>query len=150
MSNFIESYKDITKIPKRKYQGYIWYSDGKQKRADGKEMPDILNGNDEFSFTENHLNPFVVEALLYCQKEQISVMVKHNGAYLIKEYDLKTLPHGAELITEEKNYFSHRLEGKKICFKQLWIAEKDENCENMEVLNLKAIIFTGFDNSKKS
>ncbi len=150
MSNFITPYTELAQIPKRKYQGYIWYSDGEQKIGESKQKPDVLKEFKEFSFAETESNPFVIEALLYSKEEDISVMVRHTGKYHITEYNLKELPKNAILETE-KEYFPHRLDiNNKVCFKQLWIPEKDSNCADMEVLNLKAIIFTGFNHTQNS
>lgn len=136
MNNYVKIYKSLTTIPERKYQGYIWCS--------GKDKPEVLEEYKSFKFPEIQTNPFIVEALLYCKEKNVSVMVRHTGNYQIREYDLNSLPEGYEL--EEKKYIPHRLDsgGKKVCLKQLWLPEKDPNCEGMEVLTLKAHIFTGF------
>lgn len=124
----------LTEIQERMYEGYIWYSN--------QEEPKILN-DEAFHFTENHMNPFVIEALLYNKSDRISVMVRHTGKYTIHETSINNLPEGS--ILEEKSFLTHRLTNiTKAYFKQLWIPEKDIYCSNMEVLKLKAIIFTGF------
>lgn len=147
MKGINTDYNTLTEIPERKYQGYIWYSDGQQQQGDKKGKPDVLKGDTLFKFTEDHLNPFVVEAVLYYSdgNEEKSIIIRHTGKYQITEFDLKNLPDGAELNT--KTYFAHRIDGiKKLNFKQLWLPEPDSNCEGMEVLTLKAHIFTGFSN----
>lgn len=134
--------KNINKITKRKYEGYIWYSH--------KEEPKVLFGEEDFAFNEpDHANPFVIEALLYDRENEISVMVKHAGRHIISEIDLKNLPSEA-VLSDEKQYYPHRLNKKvsKVGFKQLWLPERDENCEKMEVLHLKAIVFTGFEQNE--
>ena len=60
-----------------------------------------------FQFTDEHINPFVIEALLFCKDENISVMVRHTGKYTINEINLNTIPNGA--ILEEKNFLPHKL-----------------------------------------
>ncbi len=130
--------KSINDIPKSKYEGYIWYSNEKQ--------PIVLSGKDYFSFDENENdNPFVIEALLFDKENQVSITIRHTGTFLIKIFDLKNLPQNA-ILSDTKEYYPHRLgnEVSKVCFKQLWIPEKDLNCEEMEVFNMKAFIFTGF------
>jgi len=125
----------LSDIPQKKYQGYVWYSDEK--------APKVLH-NEEYRFNEEDINPYVVEALLYCREDNTSVMMQHSGKYTGYQFDLNNLPEGAQL--EEKEYLPHRLgDVSKVCFKQLWIPEPDDNCEGMEVLTLKAIIFTGFE-----
>lgn len=133
----MQSIEKLKDIPKKKYQGYVWYSD--------KSTPMQLYGDIEYAFTEDKLNPFVVEAMLFCKEENISIMVRHTGKYYITQYDLKNLPEGASLVP--KKYLPHRLKDiSNICFQQLWVPELDCNCEDMEVLTLKAVIFNGFDN----
>ncbi len=128
----------INEIKKRKYEGYLWFSD--------QEKPKVLK-EEEYDFsqlTENE-NPFIVEGMLFCKEENISIMIRHTGKYHICEFDLNKLEKkGAEF--EDIEYLPHRLNGvKKVKFKQLWLPEKDENCEKMEVLKMKALIFTGFE-----
>ena len=137
---------NLNEIKRRNYQGYVWMSD--------KENPELIKG--EFDFSEyTSINPFVIEALLWCQAEEISIHIRHTGRYVINEFDLKekNLPKGA--VLEAKNYIPHRLKGiNNVNFKQLWLPEPDSLCEGtserMEVLTLKAIIFTGFNNPKQS
>lgn len=137
MTDYVTPYTMLTDIPGRKYEGYIWESD--------KEYPQVLQ-NEEFQFGErSDSNPFIVEALLYCKQEEVSISVRHTGRYHIREFNLKNLPEGHELV--DKKYYQHRLNigDKKVCFQQLWLPEPDPNCEGMEVLQLKAHIFTGFE-----
>jgi CRISPR type III-associated protein (TIGR04423 family) len=138
----------INEIKTREYQGYIWLSDQKE--------PNVYREAQEIDFsnhTENH-NPFIIEALLYAKDEQISVTLKHTGKYQIHEIDLKKyldenlvdvpyLPH--RLNEEFKRNPKAFKEIKKVNFKQLWLPESDENCEDMEVLKMKALVFTGFE-----
>lgn len=136
MSDYITEYGQLTDIPKRPYTGYIWKSD--------QRYPEVLDGTKDVTVTAEE-NPFIVEALLFDEGANISVMVKHTGSYLIKEFDLKALPKKAKKVPKE--YFSHRLDGvKKMKFKQIWLPEEDENCKGMEVLKLNATVFTGFSN----
>ncbi len=126
----------ITDIPKRKYDGYVWLSNEK--------YPIILD-KQEYDFTQVKENPFVIEALLWNAEEDISIMIRHTGKYHIQEFNLNELPVGHEL--EEKVYLPHRLGDnvKYVFFKQLWIPEPDPFCEKMEVMTMKALIFTGFN-----
>lgn len=129
----------INEIKSRKYQGYIWLSD--------QEKPNVLhNESYDFSIHSETDNPFIVEALLYADDEQISVSVKHTGKYHIHEIDLKK--YSDENLVEVK-YLPHRLNGfSKVNFKQLWLPEEDKNCQGMEVFKMKALVFTGFELKK--
>jgi len=125
---------DLIDIKNRKYSGYIWMSDAKE--------PKVLN-NEEFDFSKISINPFIIEALLYCEEENVSLTIKHTGSYHINEIVLNTLTESA--VLEDVEYLPHRLEGvDKVQFKQLWIPEEDANCEGWPVLKMKALVFTGF------
>ncbi len=130
-------HKGLSSVPTRKYVGYIWMSD--------KEDQTVLKQPTEFNFLNIGINHFVQEALLYSEDEKISVMVRHTGEYQITEFNLEEMLNNSTVICEEKEYFPHRLNGvEKVKITQVWIPEKDENCAGMEVLQLKAHIFTGF------
>jgi CRISPR type III-associated protein (TIGR04423 family) len=126
----------LTKIPTKKYQGYVWLSDEK--------YPTILLDK-EYDFSTVKENQFVIEALLWYAQEETSIMVRHTGKYHIQEFKLKELPPEHELV--DKVYLPHRLgeKVKNVCFKQLWIPEPDAHCEEMPVMTMKALIFTGFN-----
>lgn len=137
----IKTYKKLSGIQQRKYIGYVWMSD--------KEEPIVLEQPTEFDFSSIEVNPFVQEALLFSEEENISVMVRHTGFYNITEFCLDEFPEEYELV--EKQYYPHKKLGfkdKKICINQLWLPEENDNCEEMEVLTLKAHIFTGFKKPK--
>ena len=132
----VKIYKDLKSIPNVKFEGYFWLSDEKEPKM-----------AEDFDFSSIDTNPFLQEALLFCKEKNISVMIRHTGEYQITEFDFNKLPGNA--VLETKEYFSHRIvEAKKLSFKQLWIPEPDENCEGMEVLTLKAHIFTCFKEPK--
>lgn len=136
-------------IPSKKYQGYIWYSDQKK--------PEILCGDKDYrlKLIEGE-NPFVIEALLYCEDDETSIMVKHTGKYIVQEYKLKEerekceevkkqyLPHGVNRKKEEQQADDMSSKVKRLNFSQFWQEEKDSACEDMPVLKLKATVFTGF------
>lgn len=132
---------NITDIPNKEYQGYIWLSDQKQ--------PIVLN-NGSHDFSQLDENQFVMEALLWNEEEKMSIMVRHTGKYHIQQIKLDELPVGHQLV--EKAYLPHRLgdEVKNVRFKQLWVPEKDPLCEDMEVLTMKALIFTGFHSTTQT
>jgi CRISPR type III-associated protein (TIGR04423 family) len=135
----IKQYKTLNEIPTLSFEGYIWMSD--------QEQPKILN-NEIYDFKSIAANPFIIEALLYNEKENRSIHIQHTGEYQIYEYDLNQ--YSSEQLSQ-KDYLPHRLEGvRKVNFKQIWLPESDDNSEGMEVLTLKAIVFCGFNKEKKS
>ena len=130
----------LSEIKTRKYSGYIWMSDAKE--------PKMLS-NERFDFSTVGINPFIVEALLFSEEDNISLNIKHTGKYQINEVDLNNLPEGSEL--KDVEYLPHRLkEVKKVCFKQLWIPEEDTNCNDLLVLKMKLLVFVGFDCNPKN
>jgi CRISPR type III-associated protein (TIGR04423 family) len=129
--------KRLNELNNIEFEGYVWLSD--------QEEPIILNNQTfDFSKYEEGSNPFIIEALLFDKTKNKSIHITHTGRYHINdEFDLDNLKEGSEL--EPVEYLPHRLDGvDKVCFKQLWIPEKDEYCDNLPVLKMKALIFTGF------
>lgn len=125
----------VAEIPNGNYQGYYWLSNA--------ETPVMING--KIDSTQIKINPFIIEGMLWDEKAKKSIMITHTGSYQIFEYDLNEIE--GEMV--EKEYMAHRLNGvSKVCFKQLWQAEKDANCAgaDMKVLKMKAQIFVGFKN----
>ena len=129
----------LEEIPNLNYEGYLWMSNGDTPIEDLVSIREKLN--------DKNLNPFIVEGLLFCKATNTSIMIRHTGKYNISKFDLEKIEVSYEL-TAEKSYFSNNKisAGKKLKFRQLWENEKDENCASMEVLTLKATVFTGFEN----
>jgi len=119
-----------------KFEGYIWDSYNKN--------PKVYYGNKEIKISTDEVKGYIIEGLLYCNNT--SIIIRHSGKYHIHEYDLNKLDE-ENLVKVE--YLPHRLKKvKKVCFKQIWITEKDPCCEDMDVLKMKALVFTGFNNCK--
>lgn len=124
----------LNEIPSKNYEGYLWFSDSNN--------PIILSG-ETYPFDQVNTNPFIIEGLLYCAEDEVSLTIKHTGDYHISICNLKQLPEEAAL--KEIKYLPHRLSGvNKVCFKQLWLAQPDPCCADMKVLTMKALLFTGF------
>ncbi|OIP02307.1 MAG: type III CRISPR-associated protein [Bacteroidetes bacterium CG2_30_33_31] len=131
--NHTIKHKSLIDIPKLPYEGYVWMSDAKE--------PIVLN-KETFDFSKIGINPFIIEALLYCDGEDISIHIQHTGEYQIFEYHLNDF---SKKNLVEKDYLPHRLNGvKNLIFKQIWMPEPDENCAGIDVMNLKVIVFCGF------
>ncbi len=132
----IRHYSKLNEIPNLSFEGYVWMSD--------KKNPVMLK-NEAYDFGTIGTNPFIIEALLFNKKKNISIHIQHTGCYHITQYTLSELMlDGA--VSEEKNYLPHRLSGvENVSFKQVWLPDIDELCEGMEVLTLKAIVFCGFN-----
>lgn len=134
MDAIIKHHK-LDTLPNLKYQGYIWFSDA--------NIPIVLQ-DEPYNFSVISLNPFIIEALLYNEQKEVSIHIQHTDNYQITEYHLNHFDK-AEVVDTE--YLPHRLNGvEKVKFKQVWLPEPEVNCQGMEVLNLKAIVFCGFKN----
>jgi len=135
--NKIEGIKRINSLDEIKgdnWTGYYWMSD--------QVKPKQVNGAFEPKLKSN--NPFIIEAMLWDEDAEKSIMITHAGRYQIFEYDLKILKN--EGVLENKEYKPHRLEDiKKVKFNQFWKAEEDPFCNKFPVLKLKAQIFLGFE-----
>lgn len=130
----IKKLSKLTDIQNLAYEGYVWLSDANE--------PIVLN-DEAFDFSTVRINPFVIEALLYNKKENLSIRVQHTGEYQIFEYYLSEIETASFV---DKAYLPHRLKAvKELKFKQIWLPEQDENCEGMDVLTLKSIVFCGFN-----
>lgn len=125
------------------YEGYIWMSD--------QTFPIVIEGDSLIEYsqyfdTSKENNPFIVEAQLYCREENVSYSIRHTGGELqIVRFDLNDY-RGEE--QDDVSYLSHRMDGRWLRFRRVWLPEKDENCCGMEVLKLSRMIFVGF-NSKE-
>jgi CRISPR type III-associated protein (TIGR04423 family) len=127
---------ELKDIPNYAYEGYIWFSD--------QPKPKVLR-NDRFEFENIGQNPFIIEALLWAEKEKVAVHISHTHRYLIHIYDLKTLEN---IDNKEISYLAHKIDGvKKLKFRQIWQSEEDSLCEGMDVLEMKAQVFIGFENN---
>jgi len=133
--NGINKIDRLDAIPGGTYIGYYWMSD--------QETPEPVNGRFEPKISGN--NPFIIEAMLWDDTNEKSIMITHTGRYHIYEYDIAELEKQG--VLEDKAYMPHRLDEKtkKVKFKQFWLPERDSLCEGMDVLKLKAIVFVGFD-----
>lgn len=123
-----------------KCEGYIWWSN--------QERPKVYQDESiEIPFDE-HINPFVVEGLLFDRVEMKSYSIKFvDGQYMIKLFDVKgemldgkpTNPNN-EIIS----YLFNDTGEKKLKFLRFWEEEKDKNCMGMPVLTLTKNVFIGF------
>ena len=125
-------------IDQSKYTGYLWYSD--------KQYPEILPTSGLFD-ANSVANPFVVEGQLFDLDGTTSISIKFvDGKYFVKEYKLAEY----EDLTDVEEYIPNRIEGVgKLLFKRVWREEKDELCENWEVLQPAELVFVGFKTNEK-
>jgi len=133
----VQLLSQLTDIPDKRYQGYVWYSDA--------SYPVALFGDPLPDWPEDGDKRFVVEALLYDPVEEQSYHILHVGHLIIQAFDFQKLPE--EVKVEECTYLPYRLDSrvKKIRFARVWQPEKDPYCDNAVVLRPVSWVFRGFE-----
>lgn len=141
--------KQSLHIPRGSYVGYIWLSD--------EAKPIIIpEQNDRYDLEQDGLdfssdqNPFVIEGLLFDASRNLSITIKYvDGGYIVNEYSVDRL---ASSDFKEVTYQSHRMDGRKLKFRQYWEESEDEFCDDpqeargMKTLRPGKLVFVGFDN----
>ncbi len=136
--NFNETLTALSEIPELQYQGYYWISSSK-----GPKKFDSIEKIKTYEKYGRPTNPFILEGNFFCSTSQTSISVRHvDNRYLVNKFNLLELDDEQKV---EKQYLAQKdLSSELILFTEIWLAQRDENCENMEVLTKKAIVFTGF------
>lgn len=129
-------------IPAGTYEGYLWPSD--------QPRPRVLLGESITALTlTDGENPFTVEGVLWAPATSTSIAIR----YIDGQYHIYNKVVTAEERAAEDNvvtYLPHRLDGvAALRFLRRWKAEKDELCENMEVLRLQDTVFIGFEKQEE-
>ena len=127
-------------IKNAKYEGYLWQSD--------QSKPRIIGEGEPFSLTlTDGENPFVVEGLLWNPEENTSIQIHYvDGKYFFATYEVQQEERAGSGTMTPVTFLPHRLAGvKALKFLRQWEEVKDELCENMPTLQLKANIFVGFE-----
>ncbi len=120
------------KIEKRKYQGYIWYSNANE--------PELLLGNEEWECElDEQANPFIVEGQLWDEDSRTSKSIKYvDDQYIVKSYQLE---NAYDLV----EFMPHKMPGvSRLLFARCWKPTIDKNCCDLETQVLDRIIFKGF------
>lgn len=127
-------------IKNAKYEGYLWQSN--------QNKPKMIEERESLSLTlTDGENPFVVEGLLWNPEENTSIQIRCvDGKYFVTTYKVKPEDLAGSITMASVTYLPHRLPGvKALKFLRQWEEVKDELCENMPTLQLKANIFVGFE-----
>ena len=124
------------KIEKSTYQGYLLYSNEKQPQVFDNEAFELEIADDA--------NPFIIEGQLYDGKKSVSIKYV-DGKYIVKSYETDSLTGEFQ----EQVFHSHRMDGKRLKFKQFWKEQPDDLCEGMKVLQPAELVFVGFNNNNK-
>lgn len=142
--------KQSLHIPRGSYVGYLWLSDEAKPIA----IPEQSNKYDLAQYgldLSNDHNPFVVEGLLFDASNNLSISIKYvDGGYIVNEYHIDML---APSYYKEVTYQSHRMNGRKLKFRQYWEEAEDEFCDDpqdtkgMKTLRPGKLVFVGFDNN---
>ena len=131
----------IHDIPRDKYEGYLWYSNSPQ--------PSVFNGEEEMD-VEVRPDAFIIEGLLWCPKRRMSYkIIYHDGQQLVRGYQVSDADlEGKGDVTSEE-FVSHRIPGmSRLSFIRYWLPERDELCEDFDVLIPRQLVFVGFNNIK--
>ena len=127
------------KIDKSTHQGYLWYSDEKEPRV-------FNNEEFELEMAEN-TKPFIVEGHLFDGINSISIKYV-DGKYIINKYVVKKDDFKSPNVIKE--FLPNRMKGiEKLCFLEYWKPQKDNLCEDMEVLQPAELVFIGFNDKEK-
>jgi hypothetical protein len=100
---------DILKIEQAKYSGYLWYSD--------KTTPDIIEKDFSLEINSN-TNPFIIEGQLFDGTNSISIKYV-DGSYYVNKTTVDK-----NNSSDDIEFISHRMKGKKLVFTQLWVEKK--------------------------
>lgn len=134
-------------IPDIEYVGYYWMSD--------KTTPEVIGDTAEHPTVKlpeelrncldaPAMNPFVMEAQLYCPTEKLSIGIKYvDGQYIISRCEeTKAIPSDCVTL---KRYVANRMGKRRLLFRQYWEAKPDALCGGMDVLQPAAMAFVGFE-----
>lgn len=136
----------LQEIPNSKFEGYYWLSNS--------DTPVVLNG-ESANFAEYETsNPFIQEA--YFTDGTTSYSIKHfdGKGHVVSESNCANFAEKSEhqyladpaIIRAGKE---KGLDVSKLSFIQEWKDEKDELCDDMNVLKPAKIAFIGFDKNKE-
>lgn len=142
--------KQSLHIPRGSYVGYIWLSDEAKPIVIPEQSDRYDLTQDGLDFSSDN-NPFVVEGLLFDASRNLSITIKYvDGGYIVKEYLLDNM---VSPNFKEVTYQSHRMDGRKLKFRQYWEEAEDEFCDDpqdtkgMKTLRPDKLVFVGFDNN---
>lgn len=131
-----------------KYEGYLWLSDKPAPFIIKKGFND-LNGQTlpTLGELEGAANPFIIEGQLYDADNKLSYSIRYaDGETLVTCFELSKMEQDENLEMQDKTFLPSHMEGvSSLCFKDVWEAEADPLCCNMEVLQPRALVFVGFD-----
>lgn len=118
------------------YQGYLWASDKSEPKVYYNEFISGLSFN-------NNDNPFIIEGQLINIDDNISYSIKYvDGEYIFKEYDINQL-NKIRTSYIDKEYLSNKMGEHKMGIRHYWEGNKDQYCENYEVLQPAENVFIG-------
>ncbi len=145
------------KIEEARYEGYLWWSDGKTPVVYDGTVPVALQLDDA-------ANPFVIEGNLWDADRRVSIYIRYvDGRHIVRRTmvtddewqgidDKRLDASGAgkrPVATTRKEYIAHRIPGvSALRFLQYWEAEADGACEGMAALQPKRLVFVGFNDWK--
>ena len=122
------------------YRGYVQFSHRPLKQIDIFEESDPSVAMDE--------DGFVYEA--HFSNGDKSIRIRQvNDAWLVSETSIDNVENkDIALYALEKTKYLEKVTSNWVKMAQIWKPEKDDLCENMEVMKLKKVVFAGFEKEK--
>lgn len=122
------------------YRGYVQFSHRPLKQIDIFEESDPSVAMDE--------DGFVYEAH-FCNAEN-SIMIRQiNDAWIVSETSVGNVKDkDIEFYALEKTKYLEKVTSNWVKMAQIWEANPDELCKNMDVMKLQKVVFAGFETVK--
>lgn len=116
------------------FTGYLWLSDSRKPRVYDHERLDMN--------LPSLSNPFIAEGNLYDENGKVSYSLKYvDGETTVWKHVLDGDDFNGCVI---KEFLSNRMEGRSLCFLDVWERRADELCLGMDVLRPATLVFVGF------
>lgn len=135
---------NLSEIPtSQEYEGYLWWSDRKK--------PEVYRKQNLQAWPDENANPFIIEGNLYDEANGKSYLIKFiDGLYRVYCYNLADL-RSDRIEFVDKSYLPARFPDdiRKLHFREYWIPETDEFCEEMDVLKPAMQAFVGFNKKEE-
>ncbi len=122
--NYINDLKD--------YEGYVQFS---HRPIDLKK--DIFPRSENIDENDTK-DGFIYEAHFYNGKDSITIR-QVNGHWLVSS------THFSEIYDKKNDIKSYNSIAGKIKMAQIWKAQPDNLCKDMEVMKLQKVVFVGFE-----
>jgi len=122
------------------YEGYVQFSDTPLRECD------VFEGYQDIQLTPT--KGFVYEAHFYNGENSIMIR-QQNAEWIVSKTSIVDVEKkDIEFYALEKTKYLEKVTSNWVKMAQIWEPEKDDLCENMEVMKLKKVVFAGFEIEK--